>query len=345
LRSVLNIPHSNPKTPLIAVTAGEPAGIGPDLCVQLARRRLPARIVVIADRELLKGRARRLRVPFSAIPFPPSPTARSSGDAFRVFHTALERPATAGRLDPANSRYVLRTLEIAADGCRDGVFDAMVTAPLQKSVINDAGIAFTGHTEFLAERMGAGHVVMMLVGGGMRVALATTHLALKDVASAITRESLERTLRVLRGDLTARFAIPRPRITVAGLNPHAGESGFLGREESEVIHPVLEKLRGEGYDLTGPLPADTLFHPKRLEGCDCVLAMYHDQGLPVLKYASFGAGVNVTLGLPIIRTSVDHGTALDLSGTGKADIGSLVEAIKLAAALAAGRRGRKSAAA
>jgi 4-hydroxythreonine-4-phosphate dehydrogenase len=336
----LNIQHSKLKTPLIAVTAGEPAGIGPDLCVQLARKRLPARIVVVADRDLLKSRARRLRVPFTGAPF-----SSPGGGAFRVLHTALARPASAGRLDPANSRYVLRTLEIAADGCRDGIFDAMVTGPLQKSVINDAGIAFTGHTEFLAERTGAKHVVMMLVGGGMRVALATTHLALKDVARAITRESLERTLRVLRGDLAARFAIPRPRITVAGLNPHAGESGFLGSEESDIINPVLEKLRGEGYDLTGPLPADTLFNPKRLRGCDCVLAMYHDQGLPVLKYASFGAGVNVTLGLPIIRTSVDHGTALDLSGTGKADIGSLVEAIKLAAALAAGNGGGKSPAA
>ena len=336
----LNIKHSTPHTPLIAVTAGEPAGIGPDLCVELARRRLPARIVVVADRELLKGRARRLRVPLRLVEFSTANAVKPAAGMLMVSHVPLERPVAAGRLDPSNSRYVLRTLGIAADGCRDGIFDAMVTAPLQKSVINDAGIPFTGHTEFLAERTGTQHVVMMLVGGGMRVALATTHLALKDVASSISREGLERTLQVLRQDLIGRFSIAKPRIFVAGLNPHAGESGFLGREEAEIIVPVLEKLRLAGFDLAGPLPADTLFHPKRLKDCDCVLAMYHDQGLPVLKYASFGAGVNVTLGLPIIRTSVDHGTALDLAGTGQAEIGSLVEAIKLAAALA-GCGGRK----
>ncbi len=326
------------------MTAGEPAGIGPDLCVQLARRRLPARIVVVADRDLLKERARRLRAPYAAADFQHESHGRAPDGVLRVLHAPLARPSVPGRLDPANSRYVLRTLEMAADGCRDARFDAMVTAPLQKSVINDAGIAFTGHTEFLAERTGATHPVMMLVGGGMRVALATTHLALKDVARAITRGSLEMTLRVLHADLASRFAISRPRILVAGLNPHAGESGFLGREEADTINPVLEKLRGEGFDLAGPLPADTLFHPRRLKDCDCVLAMYHDQGLPVLKYASFGAGVNVTLGLPIIRTSVDHGTALDLSGTGRADIGSLVAAIKLAAALVSAKRRKPPAA-
>jgi len=339
----LNIKHSKIKPPLIAVTAGEPAGIGPDLCVELAQRRLPARIVVVADRELLRGRARRLRVPLRLVEFSPADPLNSSAGALTVCHVPLERPVAAGRLDPANSRYVLRTLETAADGCRDGMFDAMVTAPLQKSVINDAGIPFTGHTEFLAERTGTEHVVMMLVGGGMRVALATTHLALKDVARAITREGLERTLRVLRQDLIRRFSVAAPRIVVAGLNPHAGESGFLGREETEIIVPVLEKLRRAGFDLVGPLPADTLFHPKRLKDCDCVLAMYHDQGLPVLKYASFGAGVNVTLGLPFIRTSVDHGTALDLAGTGRAEIGSLIEAIKLAAVLADSGRKRRAA--
>jgi len=326
--------------PLIAVTAGEPAGIGPDLCVLLARRRLPARVVVVADRGLLRDRARRLGVPLTVADYSAAGSTRLGAGALRVLHIPLARPAIAGRLDPANSRYVLRTLEVAADGCRDGAFDAMVTAPLQKSVINDAGIAFTGHTEFLAAYTGAEHVVMMLTGGGMRVALATTHLALKDVARNITRERLEQTLRVLRRDLTARFAIPRPRIVVAGLNPHAGESGFLGNEETAIIAPVLEKLRREGFALTGPLPADTLFNPKRLKQWDCVLAMYHDQGLPVLKYASFGAGVNVTLGLPIIRTSVDHGTALDLAGTGKAEIGSLLEALKLAATLAWGHKRR-----
>ena len=337
----LNIKHSKIKPPLIAVTAGEPAGIGPDLCVELAQRRLPARIVVVADRELLRGRARTLRVPLRLVEFSPADPLKSSAGALMVCHVPLERPAAAGRLDSSNSRYVLRTLETAADGCRDGIFAAMVTAPLQKSVINDAGIPFTGHTEFLAERTGTEHVVMMLVGGGMRVALATTHLALKDVARAITREGLERTLRVLRQDLIRKFSVAAPRIVVAGLNPHAGESGFLGREETEIIVPVLEKLRRAGFDLVGPLPADTLFHPKRLKDCDCVLAMYHDQGLPVLKYASFGAGVNVTLGLPFIRTSVDHGTALDLAGTGRAEIGSLVEAIKLAAQLAGGHNRKR----
>lgn len=325
------------------MTAGEPAGIGPDLCVGLARRRLPARVVVLADRELLKSRARRLRVPLSLTEFSAAAAAKPRAGVLMVHHVPIERPAVAGRLDPVNSRYVLRTLETAAIGCRNHVFDAMVTTPLQKSVINDAGIPFTGHTEFLAEFSGTKHVVMMLVGGGMRVALATTHVALKNVARSITRESLERTLRVLRQDLIQRFSVPAPRIFVAGLNPHAGESGFLGREETEIIVPVIEKLRGAGFDLTGPLPADTLFQPKRLKHCDCVLAMYHDQGLPVLKYASFGAGVNVTLGLPFIRTSVDHGTALDLAGSGRAEIGSLVEAIKLAAALAAGTRKRRAA--
>lgn len=322
------------------MTAGEPAGIGPDLCVGLARRRLPARVVVLADRDLLKHRARRLGVKLTLTDFSDVVVKPRAG-ALMVHHIPIERPAVAGRLDPANSRYVLRTLEAAAAGCRDGVFDAMVTAPLQKSVINAAGIAFTGHTEFLAEFTGAKHVVMMLVGGGMRVALATTHLALKDVARNITRKSLERTLRVLRQDLIGRFSIPAPRILVAGLNPHAGESGFLGREEAEIIVPVINKLRNAGFELTGPLPADTLFQPKWLKDCDCVLAMYHDQGLPVLKHASFGAGVNVTLGLPIIRTSVDHGTALDLAGSGRAVIGSLVEAIKLAAALATGSRSKR----
>ena len=257
---------------------------------------------------------------------------------FRCSTCRSRSPRSRDGSNPANSGYVLRTLEAAADGCLEGAFDAMVTAPLQKSVINDAGIAFTGHTEFLAAHTGAEHVVMMLVGGGMRVALATTHLPLRDVARHITAQSLERTLRVLQHDLAARFAIPRPRIFVAGLNPHAGEAGFLGREEADIISPLLARLRREGFDIEGPLPADTLFNPRRLKGCDCVLAMYHDQGLPVLKYASFGAGVNVTLGLPIIRTSVDHGTALELAGTGRAGSGSLIEAIRLAARLAAGHR-------
>jgi 4-hydroxythreonine-4-phosphate dehydrogenase len=326
--------------PLIAVTAGEPAGIGPDLCVAIARRRVPARIVVVADRGLLQARAHQLRIAPRMEDFAGrEKTVRRTG-GFLVRHVPLAAPAVAGRLDPANGPYVLRTLEVAADGCNSGTFDAMVTGPAQKSVINEAGIAFTGHTEFLAERLRAPDVVMMLVGGGLRVALATTHLPLRDVASRITRTGLERTLTVLRRDLVERFMIARPRIAVAALNPHAGEGGFLGREEIEVITPVLARLRGRGFDLTGPVPADTLFTPQWLKGHDCVLAMYHDQGLPVFKYASFGAGVNVTLGLPIIRTSVDHGTALELAGRGKAEIGSLLEAIMLAARLAERARRR-----
>jgi 4-hydroxythreonine-4-phosphate dehydrogenase len=320
--------------PLVAVTAGEPAGIGPDLCVMLARERLPARVVVIADRALLASRAAALGVRVRLTDLGTGQPDTRNGPELRVLHVPLGATAAPGRLDPANSRYVLRTIELAAERCLTGAFPAMVTAPVHKGVINDAGIAFTGHTEFLAERTGAPHVVMMLVGGGMRVALATTHLALREVPAAITREGLMRTLTVLRAGLVERFGIARPRILVAGLNPHAGESGHLGTEEIDVIAPVLEALRSRGHDLAGPLPADTLFHPERLKAADAVLAMYHDQGLPVLKHASFGSGVNVTLGLPIIRTSVDHGTALDLAGSGRAEAGSLVAAIELAAELA-----------
>ena len=320
--------------PLIAVTAGEPAGIGPDLCAMLARETLPARIVVIADRDLLARRAERLGMALELVECEEARVAPHVPGRLAIRHVPLETHATAGVLDPANSRYVLRTLAIAADECLRGTFAAMVTAPVHKAVINESGIAFTGHTEFLAERTGTPHVVMMLVGGGMRVALATTHLALRDVPPAITRESLAGTLRILDGDLKRWFGIARPRILVAGLNPHAGEAGHLGREEIDTIIPVLDAFRASGHDVIGPLPADTLFNPSRLAQADAVLAMYHDQGLPVLKHASFGSGVNVTLGLPIIRTSVDHGTALDLAGTGRAEGGSLKAAIELAAELA-----------
>ena len=316
--------------PTIAVTAGEPAGIGPEICAALTQAALPARIVVIADRELLRERTGFTWPDFTG-------GCRAAEGSVSVLHVPLAVPAVAGRLNTANSPYVLRTLGIACDGCTDHQFDAMVTAPVHKGVINDAGVAFTGHTEFLEARTHTPQVVMMLVGGGMRVALATTHLALKDVASHITRESLTQTLRVLQHDLRAHFGIDTPRIAVAGLNPHAGESGHMGREEIDVIVPVITALRAEGFDLSDPFPADTLFNPERLKHFDAVLAMYHDQGLPVLKYASFGAGVNVTLGLPIIRTSVDHGTALDIAGTGKADAGSLLEAVKLALELAQAR--------
>ncbi len=294
--------------PVIALTSGEPAGIGPELCAKVALQDLGARLVVIGDRSLCS--------------------------APHVEHVPLAKPVTPGRLDPANGPYVLRVLDRAIDGCLSGEFDAMVTAPVQKSVINDAGIPFTGHTEYLAERAKAAQVVMMLVGGGLRVALATTHLALSDVPRAISKEGVLAVLRVVDADLRRRFGIPKPRILVAGLNPHSGEGGHLGREDLERIAPAIAAAQAAGIDARGPLPADTLFVPERLQGADAVLAMYHDQGLPVLKYASFGRGVNVTLGLPFVRTSVDHGTALDLAGTGKADAGSLVEAVKLAIALA-----------
>ena len=251
-----------------------------------------------------------------------------------VAHVPLRRPAVPGKLDPANSPYVLATLDRAIDGCLKGEFDAMVTAPVQKSVINDAGIDFTGHTEYLAEKARAPHVVMMLVGGGLRVALATTHLALSEVPKNIRRKDLVQTLRVINADLQKRFHIAHPRILVSGLNPHSGEGGHFGREDMEQIAPAIEEAKAAGIDASGPLPADTLFVPQRVKNADCVLAMYHDQGLPVLKYASFGEGVNVTLGLPFVRTSVDHGTALDLAGTGRADPGSLIEAVKLAIELA-----------
>ena len=293
---------------MIALTSGEPAGIGPELCERIAAQDLDASVVVIGDRSLFKSSA--------------------------VEHVSLRHPAVPGKLDSANSAYVLAVLDRAIAGCLAGEFDAMVTAPVQKSVINDAGIAFTGHTEYLAEHARAPHVVMMLVGGGLRVALATTHLPLSDVPRAIKRQDLLKTLRVINADLKKRFHIARPRILVAGLNPHSGESGHFGHEDIEVIAPAIADAKAEGIDASGPLPADTLFVPHRLKGADAVLAMYHDQGLPVLKYASFGEGVNVTLGLPFVRTSVDHGTALDIAGTGRADPGSLIEAVKLAIQLA-----------
>ncbi len=317
--------------PILAVTSGEPAGVGPELCAQLAGRPWPVRPVVLGDRELLRARA------------PGVPLREYDRDAtpapgtLEVLHVPLGAPAVPGRLDPANARYVLALLDRALAGCVGGEFAAMVTAPVHKGVINEAGIPFSGHTEYLAEHTGTPRVVMMLTGGGMRVALATTHLPLAAVPAAITPAVLEETLRILHHDLVAHFGIAAPRILVAGLNPHAGEGGHMGREEIEVIGPVLEKLRGEGMSLVGPLPADTLFVPHTLAQGDAVLAMYHDQGLPVLKHASFGGGVNVTLGLPIVRTSVDHGTALDLAGTGRADPGSLFTALELAIDMAAAR--------
>ena len=294
--------------------------------------------MILADRELLLQRAQQSGMPLRLVDFDAStPTrepARQEHGVLEVWHHAMPEKAIAGQLNPANSQYVLDTLKSAATGCLNGTFDALVTAPVHKGVINDAGIPFTGHTEFLADLTNTPRVVMMLVGGGMRVALATTHLPLRDVANAITQASLEEVIHILHRDLVNRFALPRPRILVAGLNPHAGEGGHLGREELDVMIPVLDRLRAAGMDLAGPLPADTLFTPRLLAQADCVLAMYHDQGLPVLKHASFGGGVNVTLGLPFIRTSVDHGTALDLAGTGQAESGSLLAALKLASSMA-----------
>jgi len=319
----------------VVITSGEPAGVGPELCALVAEASRES-LVILCDRPLFEVRARSAGVRLSV------PDYRPGIEGVSLLHCPSPQPSAAAVLDVRNAPYVIGMLDRACDGCARGEFAAMVTAPVHKAVIMSAGFVFSGHTEYLAERLGIEQVVMMLVGGGMRVALATTHLPLADVPRAITRSGLERTLRILHGDLQARFAIASPRIVVAGLNPHAGESGRMGREEIEVIEPVLDALRGEGMRIDGPLPADTLFQPKVLEGADAVLAMYHDQGLPVLKYASFGAGVNITLGLPIIRTSVDHGTALDLAGTGRADAGSLLAALHLATDLAR-RRARAGA--
>jgi len=315
----------------IALTAGEPAGIGPDLCVQLAQHSQEVELVCIADPQLLGDRAADLGLPLQLATFDPAhqPAPTRAGHLL-VAPVRLAQRARAGVLDVRNAPYVLATLREAADGCLQGHFAAMVTGPVHKGIINDAGVPFSGHTEFLAEHTKASHVVMMLATADLRVALATTHLPLAQVSGAITRESLQHTIEVLDADLRRRFAIARPRISVCGLNPHAGEGGHLGREEIDVIEPVIARLRERGMDLIGPVPADTAFTPPALHNCDAVLAMYHDQGLPVLKHAGFGHAVNITLGLPIVRTSVDHGTALELAGTGQAQIGSLEAALAAA---------------
>ncbi|MDD2686028.1 MAG: 4-hydroxythreonine-4-phosphate dehydrogenase PdxA [Gallionella sp.] len=323
--------------PLI-VTSGEPAGIGPDLCVRLASAGLTQPLLVVADKEMLQQRAARLGVPLQLRDYAAGDPCLPLPHTLTVMHVPLVVPCQAGILDALNGQYVLETLRYALRGCLSGEFAGMVTAPVHKGIINDAGITFTGHTEFLAEQTNTPLVVMMLSGGGMRVALATTHIPLREVADAITQPLLENILRIMQRDLQCRFGIAYPRILVAGLNPHAGEGGYLGREEMDVMIPVLDKLRAEGFNVSQPLPADTLFVAHRLHECDAVLAMYHDQGLPVLKHASFGEGVNITLGLPIIRTSVDHGTALELAGTGKANVGSLLEAIKVAIEMAKNER-------
>ena len=310
------------KAPVIAVTSGEPAGIGPDICLSLVEANFPARLVIVGDRALIESRAKQLG---------------KTIDGLDILHVPLCAPCEAGRLDIRNASYVIAVLDRALAGCQSGEFAAMITAPVHKGVINDAGIPFTGHTEYLAEQTGTQRVVMMLAGAGLRVALATTHLALKDVPAAITRDDLTTTLRIVDADLRSKFGIARPRILVAGLNPHAGEGGYLGREEIEIIAPVIDALRAEGLDIVGPLPADTLFTRNVLAGSDAQVAMYHDQGLAVLKYAAFEEGVNITLGLPILRTSVDHGTALDIAGTGRADPASLFAAVRMAAEIVARR--------
>lgn len=318
------------KIPVLALTTGEPAGIGPDLCLMLGQQPLDCCLVLIADPDLLQRRAAMLELPFSPQPWQGRASA-TPGITLLPINTA--RPVHAGRLDEANVPYVINMLERGIDGCLDKEFDALVTAPLHKGVINDAGVRFSGHTEFLAARTGGAEVVMMLTDGELRVALATTHLPLAEVSQHITRNRLTAVLRVLHQELKDKFSIDNPRILVCGLNPHAGESGHLGREEIEVIAPVIEELRHHGLSLRGPVPADTAFTPTQLANADAVLTMYHDQGLPVLKHRGFGRAVNVTLGLPFVRTSVDHGTALDLAGTGQADPASLRAAIDAAIAL------------
>jgi 4-hydroxythreonine-4-phosphate dehydrogenase len=315
-----------------ALTPGEPAGIGPDLCLLLGAQAQPYPLIAITSRALLAQRATQLGLSIELISVGPDtlPERPAPANALYVWDTPLGAPVVTGQLDRRNAAFVLETLTRAGQGCLAGQFAGMITAPVHKGVINDGGIAFSGHTEFLAELTHTEQVVMMLATGDLRVALVTTHLPLREVADAITAERLERVTRILHSDLQHKFGLARPRILVCGLNPHAGESGHLGREELDIIEPALHRLRGEGMDLQGPLPADTLFTPKYLQHCDAVLAMYHDQGLPVLKYKGFGAAVNITLGLPIIRTSVDHGTALDLAGTGRIDTGSLQVALRTA---------------
>lgn len=323
--------------PAIAITSGEPAGIGPELVAMLAVRHRqqpwPARIIVLGDRDVLAARADRIGLHPHFASFDAA-SAGPSGAAVEIWHEPVAVPVDPGHPDPANAASVIEMLTHAADACATGTFEALVTAPAQKSVLLDAGFAFTGHTEFLAARTHVPHVVMLLVGGGLRVALVTTHLALAEVPAAVTRDAVMRTVEMVATALVRQFGIASPRIAVCGLNPHAGESGHLGREDIDVIAPAIETARAAGHDVTGPMPADTVFIPENARRYDAIVAMYHDQGLPALKAAAFGGGVNVTLGLPFVRTSVDHGTALDRSAdAGKAataDPGSLYAAVDLA---------------
>jgi len=317
--------------PRILVTAGEPAGIGPDLCLQLAGPQSGCEIVVIADANLLRERAQKLDISVDIITITPTQLpGPTQSQQLKVWHVPLADTCLAGSLNTNNAAYVLETLDIACDACLSGAAHAMVTAPVHKAIINEAGTRFSGHTEYLQQRCQKDKVVMMLACQTMRVALATTHLPLSEVPAAVTAPSLRQVISILHQELIIKFDTPEPTIYICGLNPHAGENGHLGREELDVIIPTLDSLREQGMQLVGPLPADTLFNQHNLEQADCVLAMYHDQGLPVLKYAGFGSAVNITLGLPIIRTSVDHGTALDLAATGKASASSLKEAVRQA---------------
>ncbi len=328
--------------PRLAITPGEPAGVGPELLIQLAQREWPAQLVAFADPELLKQRAAALQLPITLQSFHPGQAVPHRPRYLSVQPVELADTAIAGQLNSNNAHYVLNTLEQACDSCLSGHCDAMVTGPVQKSIINDAGIPFSGHTEFLQERCGVDKVVMMLASDSLRVALVTTHLPLSAVPAAITDSELSRVTEILHNALQRDFGCESPRILVLGLNPHAGEGGHMGREEIDTIIPCLDALRQRGWDLPGPLPADTAFTPRHLDSADAVLAMYHDQGLPVLKYQGFGRAVNITLGLPIIRSSVDHGTALDLAGTGKADTGSFEEALRCAIAMSQHRARRLS---
>jgi len=312
----------------IAITPGEPAGIGPDLVLQIAQQDFAAELVVIANRELLLQRAKLLNLPITLHDFIPTASVKiHQSQHLTIIDVPLKNTVTPGHLDKANAEYVVKTLQIAGEGCLQKTFAAVVTGPVHKAIINDAGIKFSGHTEFFAELAGVKEVVMMLMAKQLRVALVTTHLPLAEVAKAITPEKLTAIIKILHHDLETKFGIAKPKIFVAGLNPHAGESGKMGREEIDTIIPVLEKLRKENINLIGPLPADTLFLPKNLAEADAFLAMYHDQGLPVLKFYGFEEAINITLGLPFIRTSVDHGTALELAGTGKASSMSFKNAI------------------
>ncbi|MEB6379867.1 4-hydroxythreonine-4-phosphate dehydrogenase PdxA [Leclercia adecarboxylata] len=315
----------------VVITPGEPAGIGPDLVVQLAQRSWPVELVICADASVLEARAKQLNLPLTLLPYQAenAPLPQQAG-TLTLLPVPLRTPVTPGQLSTENGHYVVETLARACDGCLSGEFAALITGPVHKGVINDAGIAFTGHTEFFEARSHSPKVVMMLATEELRVALATTHLPIKAVSDAITPDLLRDVIIILHHDLRTKFGIADPHVLVCGLNPHAGEGGHMGMEEIDTIIPVLDEMRAQGMKLSGPLPADTLFQPKYLDHADAVLAMYHDQGLPVLKYQGFGRGVNITLGLPFIRTSVDHGTALDLAGQGKADVGSFITALNLA---------------